>query len=83
MYMILCYPSGRYTDAVLLSATPERMRVVVQDQEDTLELCRIGAQWFSEGGSPIEIQSIIADSPAAAASICSEARPRAAGAASY
>lgn len=81
MYMLLSYPTGRFTDAILLSATPERMRFVVRDQDDTLELCRIGAHWISDAGSPVEIHSLVAGNPAAVSSIWTEQRPRAAGAA--
>lgn len=60
MYMILRYATGRRVEAVLLCATRERMKVIVRDQEDTLELNLIGTQWLSECGSPVEIESIVA-----------------------
>jgi len=82
MHMILCYPTGRYTDAILLSATRDRMRVIVQGQEDTLELCQIGTQWISDSGSSVEIQSLFTDDPGVAARIWSEPLPRVATAAS-
>ena len=80
MYMILSYPTGRYTDAILLSATPARMRVVVKGQDDTLELCRIGTQWISDSGSPVEIESLLAGDTEVAARIWPETRSHAVGA---
>jgi hypothetical protein len=82
MHMILCDPAGRYAEAILLSATRDRMRVIVQGQEDTMEVCQIGTQWISDSGSPMEIQSLFTEDPKAAARIWSDAIPRAAGAAS-
>ena len=82
MHMILSYPTGRHVEAILLSATGGRMRLVVRGQEETIELSRIGYEWISDFGYPVEIQSIVTDDPVGTAHIWSEALPRVAGAAS-
>jgi len=76
MYMILRYATGRRVDAILLSAARERITVVIRDQEDSLEFSLIGNQWISECGSTVEIESVVADDPAAMGRIWSdEMRP--------
>ena len=61
MYMILRYDTGRRVEAVLLSATRERIKVVIRDQDDTLELDRLGDRWMTDSGSEFEIESILSD----------------------
>jgi hypothetical protein len=74
MYMILRYANGRREEAVLLRATRERMKVIVRDREDTLELNLIGTQWISESGSAVEIESIISGDAANEAIVADEMR---------
>ena len=81
MYMILRYPTGVNVDAVLLSATRDRLRVMVRDQEDTLDLRLIGSRWISDQGSAVEIESLLVDDPNAVARIWHETSPLVAGAA--
>ena len=83
MYLIFRYPAGSRVEAMLLSATRDRMKVVVRGQEDTLEFSLIGDQWISECGSPLEIESLMIHDPGAAAAIWSDAQqPLVAGAVS-
>ncbi|GEM_PF-2640157 len=81
MYMILRFATGR-VEAVLLQATRERMKVIVKDQDDTLELSLIGSQWQSETGSPVEIESIVSGDPTGYPAIWAESTPLAARAVS-
>ena len=74
MHIILRYPARRRVDALLLSASPKRMRVVVRNQHDTMELHLVGSQWLSDRGSAVEIESLVTDDPGAAARIWSETR---------
>ncbi len=82
MHMILRYPTGRRVDAILLSATSERIRAAVKYQGDTVEFRLVGNRWVSEQGTAIEIESLIADSPSTFARIWYEWRPRMAAAVS-
>ena len=77
MRMILCYPTRGQIEAVLLCATPEQMRVVVPDCSDVLEFRLIDGQWMSDSGTAVEIDALMTDSPAAAARVWNQGRPRA------
>ena len=59
MYTILLYPNGRRVDGIILSASEDVMRVVVQRRADTIELRRAGGVWMSEAGSHIEFESLM------------------------
>jgi hypothetical protein len=74
MSIVLRYATRRRVDAILLAASAERMRVVVRNQNDTLELHRVGSRWFSDRGSAVEIESIVAGDPAAVARVWSGTR---------
>ena len=76
MHIILRYPTRRRVDAILLSATTDRMRVVVSNQNDTLELRLVGGQWLSDRGSAVEIEALMTDDSNAAVRIWRETRPR-------
>jgi hypothetical protein len=76
MHIILRYPTRRRVEAILLSATTDRMRVVVKNQNDTLELRLVGSQWLSDRGSTVEVESLMTDDPNAVAQIWQDARPR-------
>jgi hypothetical protein len=81
MHIILRYPTRRRVEAILLSATTDRMRIVIKNQDDAIELRLVGSQWVSDRGSAVEIDSIMTDDPNAVAQIWSDARPRVSGAA--
>ena len=76
MHIILRYPTRRRVEAVLLSATADRMRVVVRNQNDALELHRTGDQWVSDRGSAVEIESLVADDPCAVERLWTQPRAR-------
>jgi hypothetical protein len=59
MHMILLYPNGRNVDALLLSATPGLMRVVIRGRGETSEFKFIEGRWTSESGVPIEVGALL------------------------
>jgi len=60
MYTLIVYGGGRYASGLLLSATPERMRVVIQGRSDTVEFHHIDGRWRTETGSPVEFGAVLA-----------------------
>lgn len=76
MHVILRLTTRECVEAILLSATADRMRVVMRNLADTLDLQLVDGQWVSDRGSPVEIESLITDDPHAVARIWHEARPR-------
>ncbi len=76
MHIILRDSSGRRADAVLLSATCERMRVIFQNENDTEELHLIGGNWVSDAGVTVEIESLLSDGPESASLVWSEPQAR-------
>ena len=76
MHVILRLMTRQCVEAILLSATPDRLRVVMRSHADTLDLHRVDGHWFSDQGSPVEIESIMTDGPSTVARIWHEARPR-------
>jgi hypothetical protein len=59
--MILRYPSGRRVDAILLAASPDRLRIVVRRLNETLELRLTQGEWVSEHGERIEVEGWLTD----------------------
>ena len=59
MLMTIRYQSGLRTEAVMLAANCERMRVAIPSQPDTIELHKVDADWFTEKGDEIEIEAIM------------------------
>jgi hypothetical protein len=62
MHMIFSY-GGRLVEAVLLSATPTRLRVISPDWCDALDLHYHNAAWETEYGEAVEIESLVAEGP--------------------
>jgi hypothetical protein len=60
------YSCGIITDAVLLSATPNSMRLAVPREGDVLELRRNGADWVTTDGKKVTIGAILRDGTATA-----------------
>jgi hypothetical protein len=58
--IVLYFPSGIRLTGVLLSVEQERMRIVLPDQTETMELRRVNRQWISDSGERVEIEAIIA-----------------------
>jgi hypothetical protein len=60
MYTILRYSNGRREDGVVLSASPDLMRVILRNQSDTIELRRAFGEWTAEDGCAVELESLVA-----------------------
>ncbi|MGD0869768.1 MAG: hypothetical protein ABSB88_09475 [Bryobacteraceae bacterium] len=60
MQLTLLYPGSRRIDAVVLAADYGRMRIVIPNRRDTVELRLTGRQWTSEEGESVEIEAILA-----------------------
>ena len=59
MHLTLSYSDGRILEAVVLSASADRMRISIPDYEDVVELRMDQDNWILESGEPVEIESII------------------------
>jgi hypothetical protein len=77
MYAVMVFPHGRQVDALLLSASPERLRVVIPGRKDTTEIRLIEGRWTSENGAHVELGAIFAENEADAASVWAKAQTRA------
>jgi len=60
MYTLLVFPGGRRADAVLLSASEDRMRFAIAGRSDVTELQRVDGRWMGENGEPVELGALIA-----------------------
>jgi hypothetical protein len=69
MYALLVLGGGRQVDALLLSASPQCLRVVIPGKADTLEFRMFEGKWVSETGGPMEVEAILAESAADAARV--------------
>ena len=47
-------------EAVLLSASEDRLRFAIAGRADVTELKRIDGRWTNEGGEPVELGALIA-----------------------
>jgi hypothetical protein len=59
MHTVLILEGGRRVDALLLSASPDRLRVVTPGRGDTVEYRMIAGQWQSERGTTMEIGALL------------------------
>jgi hypothetical protein len=76
MYTVIVFPGGRRFDALLLSASPERLRVAIRGRSDIVELQLIEGRWMSDSGVCVELGAILNDQSAAAKRVLANARPR-------
>lgn len=60
MYTILRYESGRRVEGLMLSASPNLVRLVLRNQVDTAEFQRVYGVWTGEDGSAVEFESMVA-----------------------
>ena len=81
MYTLMVLGGGRQVDALLLSASAERLRVVMPGRPDTSEFRLVEGQWTSESGEHVEVGAILAADMADAKRVLGNAqgRTRAAG----
>jgi hypothetical protein len=77
MYTVIVFPGGRQIDALLLSASADRLRVVIPGRADTAEFQLIEGRWTSESGGHVELGAIFAEDSADAKRVLANARPRA------
>ena len=76
MYTVIVLPGGRQVDALLLSASTDRLRVVIPGRSDTAELKLIEGRWTSESGGHVELGAILAENSADVRRVLVNARPR-------
>jgi hypothetical protein len=61
---MLIYPGGRQIDALLLSASADRLRLAIPGCSDAAELRAMDGNWFSESGVGVTVGALIACSTA-------------------
>jgi len=76
MYMVIVLPGGRHVDALLLSGSQDRLRVIMPGRTDTAEFQLIEGNWTSETGEQVELGAILAGSSVATSRVLSQTRPR-------
>ena len=58
MYTVIIM-EGRQVEALLLSVSSDRFRVVIPGRADTAEFRIVDGQWTSESGAQVELGAII------------------------
>jgi len=76
MYTLMVLGGGRQVDALLLSASAERLRVVMPGRSDTAEFRLVEGQWTSESGERVEVGAILAADMADARRVLGNAKAR-------
>lgn len=66
MAILLRFSNGRRVEALVLSANPDRMRILARRGGDTLELHRDGLHWRFANGHRVEIDCVLHDGSAVA-----------------
>jgi hypothetical protein len=61
MYMLIRYPVGIIVEAVVLAKGRNRLRVAAAGFPDTIELRRVGSQWFTSARQPVEFEFLMSD----------------------
>ena len=74
MHLIFRDPARGGVEAILLAASEEHMRVIIRQQEDTIEFRLVGDQWISDDGTVIEIEALFSDGPDAVTRVWSTNR---------
>ena len=59
MHLTLSYSDGRIVEAVVLSATADRMRISIPDYDDAVDLRMEQDTWILESGERVEIEAIV------------------------
>ena len=75
MYTILRCENGHLVDGLVLSASPDLIRLILRRQGDTSELRRVFGQWVAEDGSTVELESIMAGDHTDLGACIHEVRP--------
>ena len=61
MHTVLIYSGGRRVDALLLSASPDRLRVAIPGRGDISEFKMVEGRWTTDHGVRVEIGALIVD----------------------
>jgi len=61
MHVILRNVSGQRIEGILLAGSESRLRIVLRELNDTVELTLAGGLWVTEEGDCMEIESLISD----------------------
>lgn len=77
MYTVMVLPGGRQVDALLLSASADRLRVVIPGRTDTAELRLSEGRWTSESGGQVELGAILTEHSTDVKRVLANASPRA------
>jgi hypothetical protein len=59
MHTVLILSGGRRLDALLLSASPDRLRMVIPGRPDAVELQMIEGRWVFEHGVRVEFGALM------------------------
>ncbi len=59
MHTVLIFSGGRRVDALILSAWPDRLRVVMPGRSETAELRMVDGRWKFENGDRVEIGALM------------------------
>ncbi|MCU1234838.1 MAG: hypothetical protein JWP63_2805 [Candidatus Solibacter sp.] len=59
MHTVLILEGGRRVDALLLSASPDRLRVAIPGRGDAVEYRMIDGQWRTDRGGRVEIGALL------------------------
>jgi hypothetical protein len=68
--------AGRRSEAMLLAAGKDRMRLAPRGSSDTLELTMVAETWYDERGRRVTIAAILALDGADCSDFCADVYPR-------
>lgn len=63
MYTLIKHPGGVITEAIVLAAEGDRMRIAAAGFQDVMELNRYGGQWFTAEGQAVEFEFLMSNVP--------------------
>ena len=76
MLLSIQHENGRRSEALLLAAGDERMRLAPRNGLDTIELTLMGERWYDERGRRITINAMVAMEGVDCSHLCEEGKPR-------
>jgi hypothetical protein len=66
VFTLISFSAGVLIEAVIMSRTEDRMRVVAPAFGDAIELRRYGQSWFTDLGERVEFELLLSDEPVCA-----------------